>query len=58
MMVSDNGGVFVADETQKFASERGIRWKFNLDCAPWFGGVWERLVASVKRCIKKVVVHI
>ena len=54
-MVSDNGGVFLADEMQKFAAEHRITWKFNLDCAPWFGGVWERLVASVKRCIKKVV---
>ena len=54
-MVSDNGGVFLADETRRFAAERGIRWQFSLDCAPWFGGAWERLVASVKRCIKKVV---
>ena len=22
---------------------------------PWFGGMWERLVASVKRCLKKVI---
>ena len=45
----------MADETQRFAAERGIRWNFSLDCAPWFGGAWERLVASVKRCLKKVV---
>ena len=54
-IISDNGGVFVAEETQKFASNHRIHWKFNLDCAPWQGGIWERLVASVKRCIKKVV---
>ena len=29
-------------------------WKFILDTASWFGGIWERLVAIVKRCIKKV----
>ena len=54
-MISDNGSVFVAHATQQFAADRGIYWKFNLDCAPWFGGIWERLVASVKRCLKKVV---
>ena len=54
-MISDNAGIFTCNETQAFASDRGINWKFNLDCAPWFGGIWERLVASVKRCIKKVV---
>ena len=55
IMVADNGGGFVADETQKFASDHDISWRFNLDCAPWFRGVWERLVASVKQCSKKVV---
>lgn len=38
-----------------FAASLYINWKFNLDCAAWFGGSWERLVASVKRCIKKEV---
>ena len=55
LMVSDHGSVFAADATQEFVSDRGINWKFNLDCAPWFGGIWERLVASVKRCMKKVI---
>ena len=50
-----NGSVFTADETQRFMTNRLINWKFSLDCAPWQGGIWERLVASVKRCIKKVV---
>ena len=54
-MMSDNGGAFIADETQQFAAKLGIKWKLNLDEAPWTGGIWERLVASVKRCIKKVV---
>ena len=32
-----------------------IKWKFNIESAPWLGGMWERLVASVKKCIKIVV---
>ena len=32
-----------------------MKWQFNLESAPWWGGMWERLVASVKKCIKIVV---
>ena len=32
---SDNGTQFTAEETQNFASQRNIRWKFNLATAPW-----------------------
>ncbi|EYC15188.1 hypothetical protein Y032_0037g3370 [Ancylostoma ceylanicum] len=36
------------------ATER-IRWIFNPPGAPWMGGVWERLVGSVKRSFTKAV---
>ena len=55
VMVSDNGPSFKAEETQSFISNRYIKWKFNVESAPWWGGMWERLVASVKKCIKIVV---
>ena len=52
-MELDNGGVFVADERQRFVSDHGINWKFNLDCAPV---VWRRVgEIGVKSCIKYVV---
>ena len=54
-VITDKGSVFTAAETQTFMSNRLVNWKFTLDGAPWQGGVWERLVGSVKRCIKKVV---
>ena len=54
-ILSDNGSVFTADETQTFAANRNITWKFNIAEAPWFGGFWERLVSSVKRCLKKTI---
>ena len=44
IMVSDNGGVFGANETQNFASDHGINWKFNLDCAPL---VWRQVLKYV-----------
>ena len=54
-VISDNGSVYTADMTQNFAANRGITWKFTIECAPWQGGAWERLVGSVKRCLKKVL---
>ena len=38
-----------------FLQERRITWRFNLEKSPWWGGYYERLVGSIKRCIKKVI---
>ena len=43
-VISDNGSAFISDDTQNFVSSRLINWKFNLEKAPWWGGMWERLV--------------
>ena len=53
--LSDNGGAFIAKDTQVYVAERNIKWKFSLAKAPWYGGIWERLVQSVKRALKRVV---
>ena len=34
---------------------QGVKWRFILDRSPWQGGMWERLIRSVKRCIIKIV---
>lgn len=54
-ILSDNGTVFTATETQKYGNEKEIIWKFNLDLSPWWGGFFERMVGLVKRCIKKSI---
>eukprot|EP00063_Salmo_salar_P005820 XP_013980655.1 PREDICTED: uncharacterized protein LOC106561338 [Salmo salar] len=38
-----------------FYSERGITWRFIAERAAWWGGFWERLVRSVKTCLRKVL---
>ena len=54
-MISDNGSSFAAEETQVYATNSFIDWKFNVPEAPWQGGAWERLVACVKSCLKRTI---
>ena len=54
-IISDNGSCFTADETQQFASSRGILWHLNVAAAPWWGGFFERMVRSVKRILRKIL---
>ncbi len=42
-------------DTQSYLSRSGIEWSFNLEKAPWWGGLFERMIQSVKRCLRKVV---
>ncbi|KAL2076872.1 hypothetical protein ACEWY4_027539 [Coilia grayii] len=39
----------------EYFSDRGISWRFIAERAAWWGGFWERLVQSVKTCLKKVL---
>ena len=55
VILSDNGGLFIADSTQLFVNQRNIKWDFSLPKAPCYGGFWERLIGQVKRCLKKVL---
>eukprot|EP00794_Sanderia_malayensis_P004267 gene4267-biopygen3471 len=38
-----------------FLMDRRIKWRFNMERAPWWGGYFERLVGTVKRCLRKVL---
>ena len=64
--VSDNGKTFEAaakilhtvvnhSDVQKHVSGLGIQWTFNLPKSPWWGGVFERLIRSTKRCLRKII---
>ena len=68
-LMSDNGTNFVGGEREMRESlaeweqskivdelsQKGIEWMFLPPGAPHMGGVWERLVGSVKRALKIVV---
>ena len=64
--VSDNGKTFKAaskaikaimdhEDVQRYLSGVGVQWTFNLARAPWWGGVYERMIRMTQRCLKKIV---
>ena len=53
--LSDNGSQSISSETQNFIAKKGITQKFNLAAKPLWGGLFERFVRSIKRCLKKIL---
>ncbi|GBL80190.1 hypothetical protein AVEN_29166-1 [Araneus ventricosus] len=39
----------------RFVVNNGITLKFIAEGAPWWGGFWERLIRSVKTCLKRIL---
>jgi len=65
-MISDNATTFYAAAThierlcssptiQAALTDKGTKWQFIPQRAPWYGGWWERLVGVMKTTIKKVL---
>ncbi|XP_071138753.1 uncharacterized protein [Mytilus edulis] len=66
IMMSDNALTFKAasNEISRLCNSRkvkeniqnyGIEWKFIPNRAPWFGGMWERMIGLTKTSLKKVL---
>ena len=47
--------LFALPEVVNTLSTSSIKWRFNFEKAPWWGCLFERLVGSVKHCLRKVV---
>ena len=65
-IVSDNAKTFVSaaqtlerlfdnPEVQQYLSGLKVKWNFNLEKAPWWGRFFERLIQSMKRCLRKSI---
>ena len=65
-VISDNGRTFKsaskaiqkvleAPEVKRHFTDVHCEWSFNLEKAPWWGGMFERLIKSAKRCLKKTI---
>ena len=47
--------MFCHEMVQTHLSGMGVEWLFNIEKAPWWGGVFERMVKSAKRCLRKMI---
>ena len=65
-VISDNGKTFKlasrlikqlpnSSVAERYFSQLRVEWQFNLEKAPWWGGIFERMIKSAKRCLKKSV---
>lgn len=65
-MLSDNATTFKAaakeisrikraPEVIQYLNSKRISWEFIAERAPWWGGFWERMVRSIKSCLKKTI---
>jgi hypothetical protein len=45
----------IASKTHQYLARHGITWKFIVPRAAWWGGWWERMIGSTKRCLRKVL---
>ncbi|XP_069164574.1 uncharacterized protein [Procambarus clarkii] len=66
LMISHNGSNFVAGEAclqeiwkhpevHSLLKQRQCYWKFIPPRAPWHGGFYERMVGTVKKCLRKTL---
>ena len=65
-MLSDNGSTFksASNVIKKIVSDPAVskhlagvsvEWYHNLEKAPWWGGLFERLIGMTKRCLRKAI---
>uniref|UniRef100_A0A1X7TP52 Integrase catalytic domain-containing protein n=1 Tax=Amphimedon queenslandica TaxID=400682 RepID=A0A1X7TP52_AMPQE len=42
-------------EVHEYLSNVGVDWLLNVDRAPWWEGMYERMIGSAKKCLCKTV---
>ena len=48
-------GVLNKPKVKKHFTELHVKWTFNLEKAPWWGGIFKCMMKSAKHCLKKSV---
>ena len=43
------------ENVRSYFLEVGVDWQFNIEKAPWWGGIFERMIHSTKRCLRKTL---
>jgi hypothetical protein len=65
-ILSDNAKTFKAaaktiaatmesPEVKQYFADVNVDWSFNLEKAPWWGGIFERMIQTTKRCLRKTI---
>jgi len=43
------------DQVSEHLTNEQVEWQFIVEKAPWWGGYCERMVQSIKRCLKNTI---
>ena len=49
------GKLYEDEKVREFISRNRIQWRYILAKSPWVGGFYERMIGTVKRCLRKVL---
>lgn len=49
------GQILMENDVVSYSANQNIHWEFIVELAPWMGGFYERLVALVKRSLRKAI---
>ena len=52
-LTPDPEDIIQSTEIRDRLTNKGIEWKYIVERAPWWGGMWERLIRSVKTLMKR-----
>ena len=55
IVINDNFKTFRSREVKQYMLRQGVKQQFILPASPWWGGFYERLVRTVKSCLKKTL---
>ena len=55
IVINDNFKTSRSREVKQYMLRQGVKQQFILPASPWWGGFYERLVQTVKSCLKKTL---